>query len=173
MWQNESGSTSRHYSESIKCFWTFIWIKDSANGWNLFKWFNADVCGRTFYMFTFPVFSHSGFFFFFPDNDSWIKTCNILCLKTKCSLNIEEESIKHLHVTILHKTVGCAAYMCSQKGPVLHHLLWTELHFKRHSTCHQLEERLFYLQRNANLQSVRADLFIRSWQSLVQLSGDT
>lgn len=121
----------------------------------------------------FPCVLTQWIFFFFPDNDSWIKTCNILCLKTKCSLNIEEESIKHLHVTILHKTVGCAAYMCSQKGPVLHHLLWTELHFKRHLTCHQLEERLFYLQRNANLQSVRADLFIRSWQSLVQLSGDT
>lgn len=34
-----------------------------------------------------------------------------------------KKSVKHLHIIIPPKTVDCAASMCSQKGPVLHHLL--------------------------------------------------
>lgn len=62
---------------------------------------------------------------------SWKKN-NTLYLKTKCSLNTEEESVKYLHIIIPPKTVDCAASMCSQKGPVLHHLLWSGLHLKCH-----------------------------------------
>lgn len=39
-----------------------------------------------------------------------------------------KKSLKRLHVIILHKTVDCASYTCSQSGPVFS----SELNFKCH-----------------------------------------